>query len=254
MLVSFGIGRVYECILIDHPENVCPGHAPGLAAFQQLLTKTDSNAICYNYPGMGASAGLISRKAMEKTHEAFLQFLENHIQAKGIIDKGHSYGGANQASAWRIHHVKKNISYVLVKDRSFLSQSDTVKNIAGLPFAIAGRFLGWNIQTRQSSDALVCPEIHVMSVGNIVRSQRFTKPSEISVSGNNSSTPFYQDKVVPYNTSSAIHYLLHPSHQKVIIGVPDAHGASIQDPSVLADAINAFLEKDVNERTAVSLK
>ena len=238
-LASLGITRIYECLLIDSPEQVCPGHPPGLAPLQQLLSKTQSNAILYNYPGMGASGGFLNLPAMVKAHEALLRFIEDQLHACVIIDKGHSFGGAVQAEAWRTHKVKGDVSYVLVKDRSPLYVIDAVQNLAGRFFAIAGKILGWNIRTPASSDTLQVPEIHVMCLGNISDSRRFIDPSEISPPGEESSGPFYNDQMVPYYSSTAIYYLQHPSCvSKVVIGVPDVHGASIEDPEVLAEAIN----------------
>lgn len=239
-LIALGITRIYECLLIDHPEQVCPGHAPGLVPLQQLLSKTQSNAILYNYPGMGASLGHLNFSAMKKAHEAFLRFLEDRIHARVIIDKGHSFGGVVQAEAWGAHNVKRGVSYVLVKDRSPLHVSDAVQNLAGRVLAVIGKVLGWESHVPASSDALRVPEIHVMSLGNITGSRRFTDPSEVAPPGGDSSGPVYNDRVVPYPSSTALHYLQNHFHNgsKVVIGVPDVHGASIVDPGVLAEAIN----------------
>lgn len=244
MLVSLGIKRVYEALLIDNPEQISPELFPGLASLQQLLTQTSCNAVCYNYPGMGASAGPINREAMERAHEALLRFLEDRLCAHVIIDKGHSYGGGNQATVWSTHKVKKNVSYVLIKDRSFLNLNDAMTNFGGRIVSLAGIILGWNVQTLASSDALSWPEIHICSVKGIDKPQRFTFPSQIAPPGSNGLIPTYKDLLIPYCTSSAVHYLQHPSSggKKVVIGVPDVHGASIQDPTVLAEAINEMLE------------
>jgi hypothetical protein len=243
MVFSLGITKVYECLLIDHPETIFPRHPPGLSSLQQLLTQTNSNAVFYNYPGMGESGVSIDMESMTKVHEAVLQFIEHRLQANVIVDEGHSFGGGNQAEVWRTHHVKPGVRYVLIKDRTFVHMSDAVENLAGRIMSTVGVILGWQSHSVPSSDALKVPEIHIMCVRNIDRPRLFTDVTQIASIETDSSSPTYNDAVIPYHTSTAIHYLLHPSHDapKIIMGVPEVHGVLPANPTLLAEVLNTIL-------------
>ena len=240
MLLSIGITKIYECLLIDNPEAFHPGHPPGLAPLQQLLKQINANLVVYNYPGMGDAGGVVNKTSMQKAHEAFLQFIEQKFQAKEIVDYGHSFGGANQADTWSTHTADPNIRYVLVKDRSPTYVSDAVKNLAGLRMEISNIILGWQINTVSTSNELKHPEIHVMSVKNIKHPMVFTDAAQVAESEINPFTPTYHDSLIPYKASTAMYYLrqLERTYRKVIIGVPDDHGATITEPTLIAQTIN----------------
>lgn len=244
MVLSIGITKVFECLLIDNPEAFHPGHPPGIGPLQKLLKLTNANIVLYNYPGMGDTGGSINKSTMQKVHEAILRFIEDRVQATEIIDYGHSFGGANQADTWTTHTAKSNIRYVLVKDRSPTLLGDAVENLGGRDKAIANSLFGWQINTVPISDNLKYPEIHIMSVKHIDHPMLFTDAAQIVASEKDSFAPTYGDTVIPYKASTAMHYLHQPPHNvhKVIIGVPDDHGATITEPTLVAEAINEAFE------------
>lgn len=239
MVFSLGIKGIYELQLAAD----LAGHSPQFRSIQKLLDATAANGVFYNYPGMGVSKGDLSVEGTKNAHEAIVRYVEDDLHARAIIDKAHSFGTGNQALVWESHQPKEGISYVLVKEKGFVDFSDVMSYCAGRIKGIVTSILGWGIHTIPSSDHVQIPEIHIMSVSHIVHPQRFTSMSEIDASGVNPALPGYNDLTIPASSSSALYYLSHPSQngRKIIIGVPGTHAEPIEEPQVLAEAIEEAL-------------
>lgn len=129
---------------------------------KNILNEFNTNAILFNYPGVGANGGLPSRNAMIKAYRAMLTFLEDQkkgIGAKEIIGYGHSIGGGVQAEALNHHRLKKDIKYVFVKDRTFSKLSAVPDCFLGFLSIITG----WNMNCINSSLRLKAPEIIIQA-------------------------------------------------------------------------------------------
>lgn len=152
-LYSCGNAAYYEQML-DNP------------GFKDLLQSTDSNALLFNYPGVGASSGMPSRNGMAKAYRAMLKFLEDQNQgigAKEVIGLGHSIGGAAQAEALKNHPLKKDVNYVFIKDRTFSNATALVKGCLGCLVKVSG----WNMDCVNPSLKLKAPEIIVQTEESI---------------------------------------------------------------------------------------
>lgn len=149
-LDSCGNGQAYEYKLL------------GDDTFRQILHKCNSNALVFNYPGVGSSSGLASKQTMVKAYCAMLAFLEDKekgIGAKEIIGYGFSIGGGIQGEALKTHLLKKEVKYVFIKDRTFSSLSQLVSQMMCRLFAFAVKCLGWEMDSIASSKELQAPEI-----------------------------------------------------------------------------------------------
>ncbi|MGL4539654.1 MAG: CPn0927/CPn0928 family alpha/beta hydrolase fold protein [Candidatus Rhabdochlamydia sp.] len=150
LLASNGNCESYEQKLLTNDE------------FKQILHKCNSNALVFNYPGVGSSSGPIGKKAMVKAYRAMLTFLEDKekgIEAKGIIGYGLSIGGGIQGEALKMHPLKKDIKYVFIKDRTFSTLSQLVSLMMGRFLGFAVKCLGWEMDSVTSSKKLQAPEI-----------------------------------------------------------------------------------------------
>ena len=132
----------------------------------KLMEATNSNGVVFNYPGVGSSPGLATRKSMVKAYKAMLQLLEdekNGIGATEIIGYGFSLGGAVQGEALLHHSFKEHINYVFIKDRTFSDLSKVVDSLIFRPVGLFVKLLGWNMSPIDSSRALAKPELILQS-------------------------------------------------------------------------------------------
>jgi hypothetical protein len=110
-----------------------------------------SNYLFFNYPGVGASSGLPSKKQVVNTYIAMLKFLEDQskgIGAKKIICWGRSIGAAVQGEALKNHTLQTSIKYVSVKDRTFSRLTEVSWYTKIL------KFLGWEFDCVADSEEL----------------------------------------------------------------------------------------------------
>lgn len=134
--------------------------------FKQILSKINSNAIVFNYPGVGASSGLPNKKAMVKAYHALLTFLEDKekgIGAKEIVGYGFSLGGGIQGEALKSHQLKEDVKYVFIKDRTFSTLSKLVSQMMGRILGFFIKPLGWEMGSLTSSKTLPAPEIIIQT-------------------------------------------------------------------------------------------
>lgn len=224
VLPSNGNGEFYE----DHL-SWCDG-------FKRILTEVNSNAIVFNYPGVGASSGLPNRQAMAKAYRAMLNLLEdreNGIGAKEIIGYGHSIGGGVQSDALKTHKLKNDIKYVFVKSRTFSDLSATASILINKPIGFLVKILGWNMDSVESSKKLKAPEI-ILQTANVKEYEELKDSSKI-----------INDGVIPANASLAKALLEDnkcPKQNKVFIGMREGHNHGLTDPSFLAKKIEALLK------------
>ena len=223
VLLSNGNGEFYE-------DKLSYSHD-----FKPILTEIESNAIVFNYPGVGASSGPPNRQAMEKAYRAMLSFLEdrnNGIGAREIIGYGHSIGGGVQGDALKTHVLKKNVKYVFVKSRTFSDLSTTASILTSQQVGFLVKLLGWNMDSTVSSKNLKAPEI-IMQTARVQQYEELHESSKI-----------IGDGAIPANASLAKALLddaTCPKLNKVFIGISERHNDELRNPSFLAQKIKTFL-------------
>ncbi|MBS4163281.1 Uncharacterized protein PRO82_000581 [Candidatus Protochlamydia amoebophila] len=202
--------------------------------FKKLLVQINSNAIFFNYPGVGASSNLPNKNAMTKAYQALLNFLEDQekgIAAKEIIGFGHSIGAGVQAEALKRHALKSGIKYVWVKSRTFSDLATTAGLITNKVLGLLVKVIGWNIDCVESSKALQAPEI-ILQTASVANYQELTNSSKI-----------IHDGIIPENATLA-KVLLDQGcsiSKKRIIGVPESHNQELTELQYLANSINQML-------------
>lgn len=225
--------------------------------FSCMVRDLNSNAIVFNCPGMGASSGLLSRRAMEKAYRAILTFLEDRdkgIGATQIIGYGHSIGATIQASALNKRELKPEIKYVFVKSMPFSRISTAVSLLfaktpnkclekIGKCLEKVAKIFGWNGDSVVSSKKLQAPEIIVQSA-NVNECQDLAgsgqprlRRSKTGLVKNNTQSELIKDdgKVKPA-ASLAKALLEDPeenwaNNNKVFLGVPEGHHEPLSNGS-----------------------
>ncbi len=227
-LASNGNGEFYETKLdetkLERPD------------FQNFLDETNSNALVFNYAGVGASTGSPNRAAMAKAYRAMLTFLEdgeNGLGAREIIGYGHSIGGGAQGEALRDHTLKEDINYVFVKSRTFSDLSKTAETIFPIPLiGTLVSIMGWNIDSTQSSKSLQAPEIILQTASG----------GKYTILKN--SLNIIDDGIIAVRASLAKALLDDPScpkEHKTFIGIPESHNEPLSDMPFLARQIEQYL-------------
>ncbi len=235
MLHSFGNGEFYE-------------HSMGDDQFREIWSQVDTNAILFNYPGVGDSTGIPNRGTMVKAYRAMLNFLEdqeNGMRAKEIVGFGHSMGGGVQGDALKSHALKEGIKYVFVKSRTFsdlsTATSCVLQRIAPkIPapllksINVLVKIFGWNISSVETSKNLPVPEI-IMQTAKVEQGcyEKLTDISKIRCDG-----------VIAAEASLAKVLLDDPTcpkDNKVFIGMSDTHNEGVCNPAFVAGEINSFL-------------
>jgi len=208
-LVSGGNGECYEYSTDD--------------SLMRLLNHLGSNAIVFNYPGVGASSGKPNRDLMIGAYEALLKVLEEDIQAKTIFGYGHSIGGGVQAEALKGHQFKSGVKYLSIKSRSFSDLSETAANLMFKPLDLLVRLLGWNLETAKCSKELTkCPEL-------ILQTAKSSPYSEIS-----RLEDIVHDEIIDPSHSLAAKLLKDKPSHKYLMGIPDYHNDGLSKESCAA--------------------
>lgn len=202
-------------------------------SFKQILQEVSGNGIVFNYPGVGASGGLPSKKALVNTHRAMLSLLEDQkkgIGAKEIIGYGYSIGGGIQGEALRKHSLKKEIKYVFIKSLTFSSLEKTAAAFTKVHPLV--KVIGWSLNPAKSSKELKAPEIIVQTAA--VRNCEVIHESK----------RLTDDGVISINASLAKALLDDPQCEKsnkTFIGVNGGHTNPYEDPAFLATRVKAYL-------------
>lgn len=225
--------------------------------FQHILTEIEGNAIVFNYPGVGSSSGMPNKEAMTKAYRAMLTFLEDEkgVGAKEIIGYGRSIGGGVQGEALKEHELKKDISYVFIKDRTFSNLStaaaDLVPKITGFKFLgwiseFLVKLLGWNIDCVESSTTLQAPEIIIQS-STCTRETLKVKNIKIKDDDIISSKAALATTLLREGQLKDLVY-----ESKTFIFTPNMHNDCLYS-TVLTDAIKSNLELDDIRESDVSV-
>ncbi len=228
ILVSNGNGECYE----NQLRNNC---------FYELLNHLQSNAVFFNYPGVGASQGSPNKEMVVKAYRAMLTFLEDQtkgIGAKEIIGYGFSIGGVVQGEALLTHQLKEDIRYVFIKDRTFATLSSTVSTLISESLGPWVKKMGWELDpfiSSVSSRMLQIPEI-ILQTANVDAYEKLENSSQI-----------IDDGIISASASLGRIFLdwlhLNIPRKKVFIGIPERHNEGLRDTAFLAREIKSFLEK-----------
>lgn len=234
VLASNGNGEFYEQKLY---------YGETQTDFKQTLKELKSNAIVFNYPGVGSSSGAPDRAVMAKAYKAVLNFLEdekNGIGAKEIIGYGHSIGGGVQGEALKTHSLKKNIKYVFIKSRTFSDLSTTAANLNAplsnfilQTLGLLVKLLGWNISSVESSKKLQAPEI-ILQTAKVKDYEILKDDAKI-----------IDDGIIAPEASLAKAMLrtgLCANKDKLCIGIPETHNRSLKNLPFLAQKVEELLK------------
>lgn len=149
---------------------------PAEALPLEFLNQTQSNLITFNYPSVGQSSHLLpSKQGCVKAIQGLLKMLEDKEQGLGaqkIAIWGLSIGGGFVGEALAQHKKQDDISYAVIKDRTFSDISSTathvVINSENPSFLMKTLqkiiyytiyFFGWEISSHASLNTFKAPEI-----------------------------------------------------------------------------------------------
>lgn len=222
LLVSEGSGEFYEHTLTQNKE------------FRNIVSSLRTNALFFNYPGVGASSGFSSKDGMIKTYDGLLSFLEdgtNGLGAKQIIGYGHSFVGSGvQAEALLSHTLKQSIKYVFIQDRAAASISELGSAITCWPLGNLVSLCGWNFNCAEASKKLTKPEI-ILQTAHVQTLQEIKTKRQLM-----------HDGVIPPNVSLAEAFLEPTPPSKTIFGLAGWHEAFIRDSHLLNEKIEELLQ------------
>jgi pimeloyl-ACP methyl ester carboxylesterase len=215
-----------------------------------ILEATESNGLFFNYPGVGASTGSVSRQSMAKALQAALAFLEDEqrgVGAKEVVVYGWSIGGGVQGDLLKIHAPKKTIKYVFIKDRTFSNLSTEVSELFAKPLGIFIRLFNWNIDSVESSKKLQYPEI-IIQTAKVREYTRLFHSSEI-----------IDDGIILAKASLAKALLDDPQcpkENKLFIGIPERHNIPLQDQDIeyLAEEIKTMFQQPAEQEIKKNYK
>lgn len=208
--------------------------------FRELLTAAQSNAIIFNYAGVGASSGLPHKQTMTKAYIAMLKFLEDDVRgigAKEIIGYSYSMGGAVQGEALKTHALKEGIKYVFVKDRTFSDLSKTaafwfkpnfLTYLVNQILSVLVKLLGWNMSSIASSKKLQAREL-ILQTAKVADYRQLHDSSLI-----------IHDKIIAPKASLAKALLDDPTcpqEYKTFIGMKETHNQTLINPAFIAEKI-----------------
>ena len=202
---------------------------------KEVLGKLGSNAVFFNYPGVGASTGLPNKQAMAKAYRAMFALLQdkkNGIGAREIITYSHSLGGGVEGTAIPDLEFNKDTKYVFVKSRTFSTLKAEASAIIGKAVGPLVQLFGWNMDSAASSKKLKAPEI-ILQKANVKGYQELTDSSRV-----------LGDGVITAGASLAKALLDDPQcprTNKTFIGMKETHNAEFRDPSFIASTIEAAL-------------
>lgn len=248
VLASHGNGEFYEDKLRPprseeiNPHDLDPDKKDN-NDFQQLLIGLESNAVVFNYSGVGASSGPPNKQAMVKAYRAMLRFLEDKehgVGATEIIGYGHSMGGGVQGEALKNHQLQEGINYGFVKSKTFSSVAAVASKKCSLGWLV--KLLGWDMDSVESSKVLQAPEIIIQRAEKTP--QQNLDQGEYGAFSN--SNPILSDGVIPKDASLAKALLEDNSINKInkqFLETRFGHNEGIEKPKILAQKIRAFFEQ-----------
>jgi hypothetical protein len=200
-----------------------------------ILGDLSSNAVFFNYPGVGASTGLPNKQAMAKAYRAMFSLLhdtKNGMGAREVITYSHSLGGGVEGTAIPDLKFDKNTKYVFVKSRTFSSLKAEVSALVSKAVSPLIQLFGWNMDSAAASKQLKAPEI-ILQRANVKGYQELSDSSKI-----------VSDGVIPSGASLAKALLDDPQcprTNKTFIGMRETHNVEFIDPSFIAAKIETAL-------------
>ncbi|MBT7264126.1 MAG: hypothetical protein HN831_01440 [Waddliaceae bacterium] len=247
--LSVGVkDRVIDVLIVCRPSTLCNGRwllrSNGNTEFYEeraassntlnFLELLDTNAVFFNYPGVGASSGLPNRNAMVDAYRALLAMLEDHegLGATEILGHGFSMGGGIQGDALRGYRLKEGIRYCFIKDRTYSEVSKAVSGLAISIFSVIAKVLGWNIKPFSSSVSLSCPEIIIQTADVHDYCDIAGAPERIIDDGTISATATLAYALLTTGEKYANKYFL---------GVPEDHNTPLKDLGFIATLIKDMI-------------
>ncbi|MEM8628941.1 MAG: CPn0927/CPn0928 family alpha/beta hydrolase fold protein [Chlamydiota bacterium] len=200
----------------------------------ELLATVKSNALFFNYPGVGESEGNPSRESIIQAYRSFLRLLEQskqEIGVKEILLYGHSIGAAVQAEALQSWPFDPDIAYLAIKSRTFSCLSQMAKKRTNRWGSRLISLLEWELETALRSKYLQVPEI-ILQTASVPSYREICNQKEI-----------VDDTVISQKASLAYALLQNQAWeaQKSLIGIPEKHNAPLSDVAYLACEIARYL-------------
>lgn len=166
VLVSNGSAECYEEKVFDKGQ------------LMHLLTAFHGNALLFNYPGVVASQGPITRKTLCTTYGAMLSFLED-IGARAIVGYGTSWlGCAVQAESLLSYPFKEGVGYVFIKQGAASCFFDLFSESYGKVAGGLVKLFGWDFPTLCASKQLQKPEI-ILQAGRVPSARQLASAAEL---------------------------------------------------------------------------
>lgn len=223
-------------ILHTNGNNGCYEQVGG-SDLPDILEDNGANALLFNYTGVGASQGLLSKDTLAKAYRAALSILEDQeigIGAKKIIGYGHSLGGVVQGEALKKHALKAGIKYVFIKRGTLTSVAKFASEWITPIMGVFVKVLNLNLEAVTSSRSLAPDEI-IMQTGNV---------EDCKVV--NDSSSFIYDDVVPPGAMYAkeiMDKVNEPRGKKVFLAIPEIHDQQLGESS--RKALRAQIKKSL---------
>lgn len=232
-IVSGGNGEFFETMLTKRHR------------LFNLLRRLNSNAILFNYPGVGASCGLPNKQGMIHAYKAILSLVEdkNHIGATEIIGYGYSFVGAGvQAEALASHKLLEDwyAHYVFIKDRAASSIVDVGSAMTFKPLGIFAKLFGWDFETAKSSKNLKKPEV-ILQTASVGQCERLHDSRKIIF-----------DRIIPPGATLAKVLLDDPScpkQNKTFFGISEEHDNPLELDNSFGTVIEGLLKSAAREQT-----
>lgn len=204
--------------------------------FKRLLSSLGANGIVFNYPGVGASEGLPTRKALQNAYLAILKFLEDQkkgLAAKEIFAVDRSLGGAVSAEALAQHTFKNNIRYVFWKRQTFGYLPDIISRLTHPILGLVARILNWGMAPAAASTSLPVNQI----IAQTAKVNAYTDVSD-------QKDLIDDDGVIQASESLGKQLQVKRSTKQaenIFIGVPEGHNEDITEIETMAQLMEKHL-------------
>ncbi len=221
-------GRYRDALLMGKPETltnrkwvvVAPGSDAGYETwaqkrdFQEFLTRTESNALIFNYPGIGKSQGPITKSAVVDTCRAAFLFIEERLQATRVIGYGYSMGGGVIAETMAaLPPPRESLSRVALLDRTYSKLSKAASTSVGKWAGSLLKFFRWDLRTDEACRQLTIPRI-------------------ILQTANMGSAQIINDGVIAPSDSLAQELLTSRRDNLKVIGIQETHLAPLRTDTI----------------------
>ncbi|CDR34424.1 CPn0927/CPn0928 family alpha/beta hydrolase fold protein [Criblamydia sequanensis] len=201
--------------------------------FKRLLKLTDSNAILFNYPDVGASEGS-GRKDLEKAYKTILNFVESDkgLDAEEVISFHTSLGGGVKAAIVEEHEFKPSKKYVYVENQVFDTLSNAIGDHVSRLLQPISHLFFWDMDAVKGSKSLKVPEI-ILQRGDVSQYTEIHDSEKILGDGLVSKTNNLAKRLLDDPTVDRT--------KKKFIATNEDHGKELKEPEFLAKQILSFL-------------